>query len=260
MKIGAMDNVLRQPWPNLCQVAGELGFDGVELGVGADYAETMLWSQEGQRELKALADDAGVPIASVCVHAFWQISFSSDDEEVRKQASQMAREAAQAAAAVGAEVLLFPITVAEGVSPEKGKQRWIEGIAGCAQAAVDHGLIFALENVGRSYATTGPPLAETVDAVDSPGVKAYFDPGNSLSLGGDPIADVATLGDRIAQVHIKDPGGQLLAEGNLDLPAVVGALKEVDYDGWLVLETPATDDPKAAGKHNLEYLRKLVRE
>ncbi|MFQ6133872.1 MAG: sugar phosphate isomerase/epimerase family protein [Armatimonadota bacterium] len=258
MKIGAMDSVLRQPWSNLCHVAAELGFDGVELGVGPDYAETMLWSEEGRRELKAAADDAGVPIASVCVHAFWQISFSSDDQAVRDQATRMAREAAAGAAAVGAEVLLFPVTLAEGVSPRDGKQRWIEGMQGCAQAALDNGVIFALENVGRSFATTGPVLAETVDAVGSPGVKAYFDPGNALSLGGDPVPEIGQLGERIAQVHIKDPGGHLLGEGNLDLPGVIAALKDVGYDGWLVLETPATEDPKAAGAHNLDYLRKLL--
>jgi len=258
MRIGAMDGALGQPWPDLFQFAAELGFEGVELGVGADYADTMLWSPEGQRELKALAAEAGVQIASVCVHAFWQISFSNPDEQVRTRAGQMAREAAAAAAAVGAKVLLFPVTSDEGVSPEDGKQRWVEGMKGCGQAAEEQGVIFGLENVGRSPAKTAAALAETVDAISSPAVKAYYDPGNAVWGGLDPVPEIKHLGARIAQVHIKDPGGDLLGQGKADLPAVIAALKEVGYDGWLILETSATDDPRAAGKHNLEYLRKLT--
>lgn len=254
MKIGAMDGVLAQPWESLFQVAAQIGFDGVELGVGGNYAETKLWDEAGRRELKALADKASVTIASICIHAYWQFSFANPDPAIRAQAAELAKSAAVIAGEIGALNLLLPVSSAEGASPEEANMRWIEGIRSCAKVAERNAVIYALENVGQPFARTGEQLASIVDAIDSPAVKVYFDPGNTPQ----PLADIAALGKRISQVHIKDPGGQYLGEGRVDLPGVIKALKGFNYDGWLILETPATDDPIGAGKRNLEYLRQLL--
>ena len=39
------------------------------------------------------------------------------------------------------------------------------------------------------------------------------------------------------------------------MPAAAAALKAVNYDGYLVLETPSTDDPTAAAARNLKFLK-----
>ncbi len=44
----------------------------------------------------------------------------------------------------------------------------------------------------------------------------------------------------------------------MDIPGCVDTLREIGYDGWLILETPATDDPLEAGNYNLAYLRDVV--
>jgi sugar phosphate isomerase/epimerase len=91
--------------------------------------------------------------------------------------------------------------------------------------------------------------------VNSPYVKVYYDFGNGLSLGSVPQREIARLGKRIAQVHAKDPGGEYMGEGWVNMAAVSGALKAIGYDGWLVLETPATDDPRAAAARNLKFTK-----
>ena len=50
----------------------------------------------------------------------------------------------------------------------------------------------------------------------------------------------ALLGARIAQAHVKEIGGALLGEGRVPWPQIIAALKQVGYDGWLVLETNPT--------------------
>ena len=56
-------------------------------------------------------------------------------------------------------------------------------------------------------------------------------------------------------MHAKDSGGTYLGEGRLDWAAVIAAIREIGYDGWQTLETPATDDPPAAAARNLAFLR-----
>ena len=51
-----------------------------------------------------------------------------------------------------------------------------------------------------------------------------------------------------------------LGQGDVDFAAVASALKAMGYDGWVILETPATDDPVAAAQANLDFARQLLAE
>jgi len=258
MKIGSMDGSIDRPWVNLFQVAAQIGFEGVELGVGEDYSQTKLWKKEGRQELKALSEASNVAIASICLHTYWRFSFAGSEGEISRTAHEIAEEAAAIANEVGARNLLIPVTSAEGVASEEARARWIRGIRSCAGTAEDYNVVFALENVGQPFATTGKQLASIVDEINSPAVKVYYDPGNAVYKNLDPLEDIRVLGRRISQVHMKDPGGEHLGEGRMNIPSVIEALKAINYNGWIILETPATQDALKAGKMNLEYLKRLL--
>ena len=258
MKIGSMDGSLAQPWERLFKVAAQIGFEGIELGVGEDYSKTKLWNKEGRQELKALSKASKVAIASICIHAYWRFSFAGSEGEISRTAQKIAEEAAAIAHEVGAKNLLIPVTSAEGVTAEEARTRWIEGIKSCASTAENCDVIFALENVGQPFATNGRQLASIVDEINSPAVKVYYDPGNAIYKDLDPLEDIRVLGSRISQVHMKDPGGDHLGEGKMRIPSVIKELKAIGYNGWIMLETPPTDDPLKAGQINLEYLRRLL--
>jgi len=258
MRIGSMDGSLAQPWERLFEVAAQIGFEGVELGVGEDYSKTKLWKKEGRRELRALSEASKVSIASICLHAYWRFSFAGSEGEITRKASEIAEEAAGIANEMGARNLLIPVTSAEGVAAEEARTRWIQGIKSCAKTAEEYGVVYALENVGQPFATTGKQLASIVDEINSPAVKVYYDPGNAIYKNLDPLVDIRNLGSRISQVHMKDPGGDHLGEGKMDIASVIKALKAINFNGWIMLETPATKDPFKAGEINLGYLRRLL--
>ena len=60
MKIGVMDTVLagqnQTPWEEIYTIAGELGLEGQELGVGDDYDQTALWQADGREKLRRAAE------------------------------------------------------------------------------------------------------------------------------------------------------------------------------------------------------------
>ena len=69
----------------------------------------------------------------------------------------------------------------------------------------------------------------------------YLDVGNITWLGlGFPEQWIAALEGLICQVHFKDAefGGVLrnLLAGDVDWPAVVGALRNSGYEGWISVE------------------------
>jgi sugar phosphate isomerase/epimerase len=199
-----------------------------------------------------------VVTASICLHSYWHYSFADPDPAVRGRAGRIAREAAEIAAELGARHILIPLTCPEGIEAETAQARWIEGIKGCAGAAETCGVVFDLENVGRAFGNTPQQILAMVKAIDSPAVTVYYDPGNAVATGLDPEQGIEELGSTIGQVHVKEIGGKLLGQGRVPWSQLIATLKKIGYDGWLVLETDPTDDPKAAALANLNTLRQLI--
>ncbi len=117
------------------------------------------------------------------------------------------------------------------------------------------------QEIDRLMASTGPEFTLLLDT------------GHLTAAGGDPVAMARRHAGRIAHVHCKDVRRDVLArakaadlpfleavlegmftvpgDGMVDFAAVLGALAEGRYQGWLVVE--AEQDPAKA--HPLTYAR-----
>ncbi|MGQ9524741.1 MAG: sugar phosphate isomerase/epimerase family protein [Armatimonadota bacterium] len=256
MKFGIRDGCLGLPWESVFKSAAELGFDGGELDIGPNYEHTVWWRDGGADDIRQWADEAGGRLCSACLGALWSISPASRDADIRSRARDLIIGTVSRCRDLDARFILVPITPAPDVPHEEASERWASEMRRVAPTAEDAGVYLCLENVGAGCAQSAKNLMRIVDAVASPYVKAYYDFGNGLSLGNDPAEEIRLLGiERIAVMHAKDPGGQLLGQGRLDWNAVVSAVNEIGFDGWIILETPATNDPPAAARHNLEFLK-----
>jgi hexulose-6-phosphate isomerase len=260
--IGALDGVLSGDsgltWEQIYQLAGELGFEGIELGVGSDYDKTQLWHAEGRKRLCEISEATGVLTPSICLHSYWTYSFADEDDPMRARALRLAQEAAAAAKEMGARNILIPLTNPDSVEDSLARERWITGLKAAAQAAEEAGVVYCIENVGTAFANKPEDIMALVDAIDSPAVKIYFDPGNAVRTGNDPLKAITLLNKRIGQIHVKEIHGVYLGEGVVPWAKIVQALRDIGYSGWLMLETEATADPKAAAKKNLETIRTLL--
>jgi hexulose-6-phosphate isomerase len=262
MKFGVRNGVLRKPWDEVFYEAGRLGFDGVELDIGADYAESLFWSAEGRKEIKRMMEESGVELASVCLGVMWRLSLSSEREDIRRTALEIIRRSTAYCDELGAGFILVPITPArdEGIDPDRSLENWIKGLELCVPEAERNGVVLAVENVGGGICPSARNQMRIIEAINSPFVRAYYDFGNGLSLGNDPVEEIRFLGDKIYAIHAKAPGGTYLGEGDLDFNAVADAIREIGYDGYIILETKATDNPSEAASRNLNFLRDLFKE
>lgn len=129
----------------------------------------------------------------------------------------------------------------------------------------------APHEISRLMASTDPDL-----------VGLCLDTGHYYFGGGDPVAGLRELGHRVWLVHFKDcdpvvakaarrhgwgyndaVGRGLfceLGQGAVDFPAILDLLRDLDYDGWIVIEQdvlPAMGSPKDAALRNRHYLRSI---
>ncbi|UNS96156.1 sugar phosphate isomerase/epimerase [Streptomyces tubbatahanensis] len=137
-----------------------------------------------------------------------------------------------------------------------------EPFAADVQAAADRCRERGLEPVFHPHlGTVVETPEETRRLLSRTDVSLCLDTGHWWLAGGDPAEAVAEWGPRIRQVHLKDAdrralarvrsaGGDLrrvvaeggfraLGEGEIDLAAVVAALRRTGYAGWLVVEQDA---------------------
>jgi hexulose-6-phosphate isomerase len=242
---------------SLFSMARELGFHGVELGIGLDYRDDPLWTgQAGARQaVEREARLTGVEAASICLHLLNYIEQSpaSTNAGHRETGREIIRNAIEACAQIGASVMLVPFFGTAALKSKEHSRRLVDEIRGLSTMAEDRGICLALETMLKAT-----QLVDVVESIGSDQVKVYFDTGNTASKGYQVVQEITTLGDAIAQVHVKDHPSRTLGEGSIDFNGVIDALENTGFDGYLVLETPSLKDSVGSASSNLAYLRRVV--
>ena len=89
-----------------------------------------------------------------------------------------------------------------------------------------------------------------------------YDVGNARAAGYSPEEEIVMLNDLIAHVHIKDRKingpNVMLGNGDVDFAACFKSLKEIGYDGQLILETAYETSPAAEAKKNLQFIQNII--
>ena len=110
-----------------------------------------------------------------------------------------------------------------------------------------------------------PDIRTVVEMVKDPslGVGCCMDLGHTFRYGWDVAEDIVTYKDWIWDIHIKDETapskeGQTweMGRGQMNLPAIVKALREIDYQGVVSIEFEKNgDNPHPGIAESVGYLR-----
>ncbi len=100
--------------------------------------------------------------------------------------------------------------------------------------------------------------------VQSPVVGLNFDIGHFYCVGEDPSAAFSELYEWVRHVHLEDIADTRVhrhlipGHGAIPFEKVIRTMKELGYDGDICVELyPYTDEPEAAGRESLDYLKRL---
>jgi inosose dehydratase len=167
--------------------------------------------------------------------------------------------------------------------PQLSQAEWdqlAEHVNGSAEIAREHGLQAAFHLHAGTWVETLSDLEALLSRCPAPLLKLCWDVGHALYGGVDPIAVVRRFPERIAYIHLKDVDGKVLHEltsdakgfddgirqrvftelgrGLLDVPGLLAALTEIDYDGWLMVEQDSSWlAPAESARTSRAYLRSL---
>jgi sugar phosphate isomerase/epimerase len=225
--LGVCDWTIGKPGdPAALALAGKLGLEGVQVSLNIKNGSLALDEPELRRAYLETAKRTGVAIASFAIGELNDVPLKSDP-----RAEKWLREGIGIAKTMNVQVILVPFF---GKGELRNDAPGIEAVVGAlkrlAPLAEGAGVILALE----SYLSAEDHL-KILERVGSPAVKIYYDVGNSQAAGYDILREIRLLGGRIVEIHAKDTKG-LYGKGSMDFPSVRGALEDIGYRGWLVIE------------------------
>jgi sugar phosphate isomerase/epimerase len=239
IQFGAMERVLGGPRDQLFSTAKRAGVAGVELEIHHDAVAVKRQAAEaGVRVLSVICSGSGLGAANLAE---------------RLLASERLRRALENAAFLEADAVLLPHFSPTVATDPAERKRFLEDICTRLEEAAHLQVILAWEN-----ALDAAETRELLDEVCSPWFRCCFDFANAAKRGADPAAEIRSLRELVFRVHAKNVDKQPLDVPGVDLPACIAALREIGYDGWIVLETPPGDDPAASAAHNLRVLQRTI--
>jgi D-psicose/D-tagatose/L-ribulose 3-epimerase len=212
-----------------------VGYDGVELPIFNPDLDYAAW---GGR-----LDDLGLERTAVTVRTEEDNPISSD-AAVRAAGIDATKKALDCCAAVGATHLVGPYHSAlglfSGAGPTEDEWKWgVESMRAVAEHAGEVGVTLGVECLNRfeTYLLNAhADSARFAREVDHPNCRVMYDTFHANIEEKSIAGAIRDCADVLAHVHISENDRSTPGAGNVRWAENFDTLKEVGYDGWLMIE------------------------
>lgn len=211
----------------------QLGISGAELT--SYYFEDE--SKEYFLNLKKHAFLHGITVSGTAVGN----SFTEAPGAKRTQQINSVKEWIKRASWLGAPHIRVFAGNLNGLSMKEAKKNCIEALEECGELAAQHGIFLGIENHGGIVAKP-EDLIDILKTVKNPWIGINLDTGNFHTE--DPYKAIAMCAPWAVNVQLKveiRPQGKDMQK--TDMSRIVKILRDVNYQGWVVLEHEKAENP-----------------
>jgi sugar phosphate isomerase/epimerase len=232
--------------------AKNAGLAGVEVGVGGAAETLAIADPKVRQQYKESMKKTGLVIPSFMMGLLNSYPLASDP-----RGPAWLEQSIDAAQDLGAKVILVAFfgkgdLRANGRIKKEDVEVVVQRLKAAAPRARDAGVILGIEN----YLSARQNL-DILERIRSDSVRIYYDVRNTTDMGYDVPQEIRLLKDQIAQFHFKD-GPNYLGEGQVRYRPIAAAIKDIGYQGWIILETSnPSGHPVADSQRNARFIRKL---
>lgn len=245
-------------WKDEFIVAQKCGLDLIEFILDFnDAEENPLLKSGGVDEILAASQATSVSVKTICADYFMQAPLHSSNGKLAEESFKILERLLEAAKALKITDIVIPCVDQSSLKTEEAVNRFIKQIIKIIPT-------IEAENINLSLETDFAPklFIELLDKLNSKNITVNYDIGNSAALGFDSDEELATYGDRITDIHIKDRvfGGEpvILGEGNADFVKFFNKLKEFDYQGPFIMQAYRDDEGVKVFKKQLDWIKKYL--
>lgn len=247
-------------WEEELEEIKRLKFDYVELLFDKELVLKKLISRFWNLQKLGINSkkDGNYPSArSVCADYFSSLSFLNDEQNFFDTLKMVMKIFEKSSV----KILVLPFFENNLIQSPGELSIVLEKIEGkkLDEIVSDSGLILALE-----LTLPAEDIRKAMEGYHFNNIRISYDTGNARASGYSPEDEIAVLGDLIAHLHIKDRKFKgpnvMLGTGDVDFKACFASLKDIKYEGLMILETIYSDSPIEDAKRNLLFVNEALAE
>lgn len=247
MNFGINTFLFTSPFTNdsvsLFPVFKDWGFDSVEIALeDPSHIDPVF--------IKEHLDQHGLRCLSVCAAMSPDLDPRGTKEQ-QEAAVKYMKGLIDTMVPLGAEVLIGPLYSsvgrADAVSQEDYRDQWqlvVKHLKDVAAYALERNIKLAIEPLNRfetDFLNTVDQALKLIKDIDSPNALLHYDTFH-MNIEEKYQADaIRRVGKMMGHFHACGCDRGIPGNDHIDWPAIVGALKEIGYDGSVVIESFTTD-------------------
>lgn len=221
----------------LFKKVADYGFDGVEIPIFEPRNVDI-------RETRKALESAGIECTG-CSILGSDRDIISDDPSIRDNAKRYIKDCVDICHELGTNIFCGPLYSAVGklVGRARTEEEWklaIDGLSEVAEYASKKGVILAMEPLNRFetyFINTVEDMLKLVKEIDNPYLKIHLDTFHMNIEEKSLYRAIKLAGEYLAHMHCCENDRGTPGTGNVDWDGVFKALREINYDGWLVIES-----------------------
>jgi len=225
---------------DLVPKVAEMGYDGVEI----PFNDLSVLDASATRRA---CEAAGLGLTSCCI-MLPGTSPSSPDADERRAGVERLKQMIDITADMGGDAvagpLYAPVSHLTGTQRTDDEWKWcVEGLAAAAEYAAGTGIVLAIEPLNRfeTYVlNTAADAVRMVKEVASESLKVQIDTFHGNIEEKDTAAAICATGGWLGHFHASESDRGVPGTGQVRWGEVFAALKEIDYSGWITIESFAT--------------------
>lgn len=233
--------------------AKEAGLEGVQVWAGGEADELDIFKPATRAKYKEQMKATGLPVCSFMMGLLNQFPLATDP-----RGPAWLSQCIDAAKDLGVQNILVAFfgkgnLLSDKIIKEAEFASVVKRVKEAAPRAKDAGVTLAIENM-----LSAEQNLRLLDAIGHESVSLYYDVYNTgRMMGYDSPAEIRRLKGRISQIHYKN-GPKYLDEDKAYFESVTAAIKDIAYNGWIVLETASPSKNSVAdAARNAAFVRTL---
>ena len=261
LKKGLRLECLRQPFRQALETAARIGADAVEVN-GRTELKPKDMSRTAVRHLKKILADFQMTVSAVNFPT--RAGYSS--VELLEQKIEGTKAAMTMAYELGCNVVVNDI----GPVPEDRESNAWQTLTEALSDIGNHGQRCGASLAAKTSASTGDgtKLKELIDFLPIQSLLVDFDPASFVLSEKSATEAMNLLSEHVANFRARDAvrdfslgrGVEVeLGRGSIDWAALLGALEQKNYSGYITVDRDAEADPVSQCAQGLEYLSNLFR-
>jgi sugar phosphate isomerase/epimerase len=256
VRVAVQTKCLAQPLRQALHTARRLGAEGVQIDLREELPAAEL-SDTALRQLRKLLDDLNLRVGSTAFPT--RRGYANPHDLERRLEATL--EAMRAASRMAARVMLISLGP-QPLPDAPDRSTLLEALTTLGMNGNRYGVQLGVQCPSAHPADLMALLDELPEGL----VGVDLSPADLILNGRHPREFAGQLGGRIVHVFANDAVGGLggmtgsvveLGRGTADLPELLGALEEYDYQGWITVEK--RNSPRAVEDvgNAIQFLRSL---